>query len=94
MRARIWREVRPFLGCFAVIAIYAIVRAVFVAAADGDGLLTPTAGVDVTLVVLALATFVLRIGVLVVVPWLVVYGVILRLYRVRAGVKTDRSLND
>ena len=80
-RARIWQEVKPFLGLAIVVVVYAITRAVFGALADGRGLLTPSGSLDTTLAILGAATLALRAAVLVVVPFIAVYRLVMRLAR-------------
>lgn len=77
----IWREIKPFLGVAIVVVVYAIVRVIYVAIADGQGIVTPGGHVDPTLVVLAISTLVLRFIVLVVVPLVVVYRIVMRVSR-------------
>jgi hypothetical protein len=79
--ARIWREVKPFVGLVVIVLVYAIVHAVFTHQATDRGLLTPSGGVDTSLVVLGLATLGLRVIVLVVVPIIAVYRLVSRLLR-------------
>ena len=78
---RAWRELRPFAWVAVVVAAYLIVRGIFIAVADGHGVLTPGGAVSGTLAALAVATFALRIAVLVVVPFVVAYKVVMRALR-------------
>jgi hypothetical protein len=76
-----WPEIKPFVAPAAIVAIYAIVRQVFLAVAEGQGVVSPTGDVDTTVLVLAGATFVLRLLALVVVPMTVIYRLAMRLAR-------------
>ena len=78
MRQRAWRELKPFVGLAAVIAVYAIVRAIYLAASGDQGVLVPSGAIDRKLAVLAFATFVLRMCVLVGVPFIAVYRLVMR----------------
>jgi hypothetical protein len=78
---RVWRELRPFTWVAIVVALYLIVRGIFAAVADGHGVLTPGGAVSGTLAALAVATFALRFAVLVVVPFVVVYRLVMRALR-------------
>lgn len=78
---RAWRECKPFVGVVIVVAIYGIVRAVYLALSGSRGVLAPSGGVDTTLAVLALATFILRMCALVGVPFIAVYRLVMRLGR-------------
>ena len=73
------REVKAFASLVIVVAIYGIVRGVYLALSDGHGVLAPAGGVDGTLAVLALVTFILRLCVLVGVPFIAVYRLVMRL---------------
>ena len=83
-RRRLWRELAPFLGPAAVVAVYAVVRLVYLELSDGDGVLTPNGSLDGALAALALATFLLRLLALVVVPFVVVYRLVVRMLGPRA----------
>jgi hypothetical protein len=76
-----WRELRPFIGPAAVLVVYALVRFAYTALSHGDGVLTPTGDVDGLLAALAFATFLLRSLALVVVPFVVVYRLVMRVLR-------------
>lgn len=78
---RAWPELKPFVAPAAIVVTYVIVRLVFVTVAGGQGVLSPSGGVDVTVAALALATFVLRLLALVVVPMTVIYRLAMRLAR-------------
>ena len=73
------RELKPFASLVIVVAIYGIVRAVYLAMSDGHGVVAPAGHVDSTLAVLALVTFVLRLCVLIGVPFIAVYRLVMRL---------------
>ena len=77
-RTGVWREVRPFVGAAAVIAVYAILRVVHAAVAGSRGVLTPSGALDGTLVALGGALLVTRMAVLIVVPFVVVYRIAMR----------------
>ena len=81
MKRTWWPEVRPFVAPAAIVVTYAIVRLVFMTVAGSKGVLSPSNGVDTTIAVLALATFVLRLLALVVVPIAVIYRLVMRLAR-------------
>ena len=83
-RRRLWRELAPFLGPAAVVAVYSVVRLVYLELSDGDGVLTPNGSLDGALAALALATFLLRLLTLVVVPFVVVYRLVVRMLGPRA----------
>jgi hypothetical protein len=74
----LWRELSPFIGPAAVLVGYAVVRLAFLKLSDSDGVLTPSGSVDGALAALALATFLLRSLALVVVPFVVVYRLVVR----------------
>ena len=78
---RVWREAKPFVGLVVVVVIYAIVRAVTAKLAGSHGVLTPTGGVDTTVAALLLATFILRVLVIFVVPPIATYRLVLRVLR-------------
>lgn len=80
-QSRAWRELSPFIGPVAVLAVYALVRFAYIALSEGDGVLTPTGDVDGLLAALAFATFLLRLLALVVVPFVVVYRIVMRAFR-------------
>jgi hypothetical protein len=77
-RARLWRELRPFVGPALVVLAYAVLRLIHSAVAGDRGVLTPSGSVDQTLAALAFATFLLRLLALVVVPFVVVYRLVMR----------------
>lgn len=79
--AQIWRRVRPWRSLAAGLALYAIVRAVFVHAVGSQGLLTPGRPADRWLAGLALAALVLRAVVLIAVPAVVTYRIVEPLLR-------------
>ena len=83
-RSWMWRELAPFVGPAAVVAVYAIVRLVYIELSDNGGVLTPNGSVDGALAALALATFLLRMLTLIVVPFVVVYRLIVRILGPRA----------
>jgi hypothetical protein len=87
----IWRELKPFASLVIVVAIYGIVRAVYLTISDGHGVLAPGGGVDTTLAVLALVTFILRLCVLVGVPFIAVYRLVMRLSSGRGYPPSCRS---
>jgi hypothetical protein len=77
---RAWIELRPFVSSAAILVVYAIGRLTFLAVAGERGVLDH-ARVDGTIAALALATFVLRVFALVVVPMTVTYRLAMRLAR-------------
>jgi hypothetical protein len=84
-RAR--RELAPFLGPAAVVLIYAIVRLAYTAMSDSGGVLTSSGSLDGAIAALALATFLLRMLALVVVPFVVVYRLVVRVLGRRDGAR-------
>ena len=78
-RQRIWRELKPFVGLVVIVALYIVVRLSFGAMSGSRGVLTPSGGVDSTLAILAFATFVLRLTVLVLVPFVATYRLVMRM---------------
>jgi hypothetical protein len=78
LRARVRRELAPFVGPAAVLVLYAIARVAHAAIAGGRGILAPSGDVDGALVVLGFATFVLRMLAIIVVPMVVVYRLVMR----------------
>ena len=78
LRARVRRELAPFVGPAAVLVLYAIMRVVHAAVAGGRGILTPSGDIDGTLVALGFATFILRLLAIIVVPPVVVYRLVMR----------------
>lgn len=80
-RVRVWRESRPFVGPAAIVLVYAIVRLGYGAVAGGHGMLTPAGSLDRTQAMLGLTTIGLRIFVLVVVAFAVVFRLVMRLLR-------------
>jgi hypothetical protein len=83
-RRRLWRELSPFLGPAAVVVVYAVVRLAYLELSDSDGVLTPNGSLDGALAALALATFLLRLLALVVVPFVLVYRLVVRMLCPRA----------
>jgi hypothetical protein len=81
MKRAWWPELRPFVAPAVIVVAYAIVRLVFVAVAGAQGVLSPSGGVDGTVAALALATFILRLLALVVVPFAVIYRLAMRVAR-------------
>jgi hypothetical protein len=63
--------------------VYAIVRASTAALAGSQGVLTPSATVDKKVAALVLATFILRVVVLFVVPLVATYRLVMRALRSR-----------
>jgi len=82
--SRVWRELRPFVGLVVVILIYAIVRAAAAMLAGSHGVLTPSGAVDKQLAALVVATFIMRLVVLFVVPFIVTYRLVMRTLRWRS----------
>jgi hypothetical protein len=80
-RARAWRELKPFVGPAVLVALYALLRLVHTAVAGDSGIITPSGSVDRSLVILTYATFVFRLAVLVLVPFFVVYRLVMRVQR-------------
>jgi hypothetical protein len=80
-RSRVWRESKPFVGLLVVIVIYAIVRVSSATLAGSQGVLTPSGAVDKKLAALVLATFILRVVVLFVVPFVAIYRLVMRIAR-------------
>lgn len=80
-RARVWRELRPFVGPALVVLAYVLLRVMHAAVAGGQGVLTPSGSLDSGLAALALATFLLRILAVLVVPFVVVYRLVLRVFQ-------------
>lgn len=80
-RAQIWREARPFVGPAAIVAIYLVARQVFAAIAGSHGLITPSGGLDSVQVVAGAVTLAMRLFVLVIVAFAVVYRLVMRLAR-------------
>jgi hypothetical protein len=80
-RARLTRELRPFIGPALVLLGYVALRLVHAALAGDRGVLTPSGSVDATLAALTFATFLLRLLALFVVPFVVVYRLIMRMLR-------------
>ena len=78
-RSRLRRELAPFFAPAAVVIVYGVVRLVYIELSDSDGVLTPTGSVNGALAVLALATFLLRMLALIVVPFVVVYELVVRI---------------
>ncbi|HEX7700928.1 MAG TPA: hypothetical protein VF403_09405 [Kofleriaceae bacterium] len=76
-----WRECKPFIGLVVVIVIYAIVRVASATLAGSQGVLTPSGAVDTRLAALVVATFVLRVVVLFVVPLIAIYRLVMRALR-------------
>ena len=85
--SRWWRELAPFVGPAVVVAVYAVLRLVYIELSDSDGVLTATGSVDGALAALALATFLLRMLALVVVPFVVVYRLVVRVLVRRDGAR-------
>ncbi|HTL32768.1 MAG TPA: hypothetical protein VL326_06575 [Kofleriaceae bacterium] len=78
-RSQVWAELRPFIAPAVILVLYALVRLGFVETAGHRGVLTPgRVDVDAGLAVLALFTLVLRLLVLTVVPFMVVYRLVMR----------------
>ncbi|HUJ60868.1 MAG TPA: hypothetical protein VLX92_20335 [Kofleriaceae bacterium] len=82
---RAWRELRPFVLPACVLAVYAIVRVVYLASCADDGVLTPSGGLDRAAALLGVAALALRIVSLTVVPALVVYRLVMRVHARRAS---------
>ena len=80
-RELLGRELRPFVGPVLVLLAYAALRLVHITVAGDRGVLTPSGSVDPTLAALAFATFLLRLLALFVVPFVVVYRLVMRTLR-------------
>jgi hypothetical protein len=89
--SRVWRELAPFIGPAAVLVLYAVVRLVYIELSDSDGVLTPAGSLDGALAALALATFLLRMLAIVVVPFVVVYQLVMRLLGPRRRRRSERG---
>ena len=81
LRSRVWRECKPFVGLVIVIVVYAIVHASSAALAGSQGVLTASGVVDKELAALVLATFILRMVVLFVVPFVLIYRLVMRAFQ-------------
>jgi hypothetical protein len=80
-RSRAWRELKPFVGPALIVVVYAVMRVVESAVADGHGMLTPSGSMDGTRAVLGIATLAMRIFILVVVLFATVYRLVIRMLR-------------
>jgi hypothetical protein len=80
-RSRVWRESRPFVGPAAIVVVYAIVRVLYGAVAGSQGLQTSAGSLDLAQAILGLAAVGLRIFVLVVVAFAVMFRLVMRLFR-------------
>jgi hypothetical protein len=76
-RARVWRECKPFVGPALIVVVYVIVRLVW-SMTDWHGLVTPSGARPI----LGLVTLAMRGFVLIVVPFAIVYRLVMRLLRV------------
>jgi uncharacterized membrane protein len=84
-RTRIWRELRPFLAPAIAVVLYAILLLVHATVAGDRGVITPSGALDATLIAVTVATFAMRMVVLILVPFVVTYRLVLRALRVRTG---------
>lgn len=78
-RTGVWSWLRLFVAPAVIVVLYALVRLGFVETAGQRGVLTPgRVGVDAGLAAIALFTLVLRLLVLTVVPFMIVYRLVMR----------------
>jgi hypothetical protein len=80
-RERLWRESKPFVGPAAIVVGYAIVRLLFGAVAGSRGMQTPAGSLDSVQAALGVAAVGLRIFVIVIVAFAVVFRGVMRVLR-------------
>jgi hypothetical protein len=90
------RELRPFWVLAAGLVVYGILRLVFAGVVGGGGLVTPSGSVDGGLALLGLVMLVMRFAVLAIVPLVVTYRVVWRLFALgrarRRGAGADETI--
>jgi len=79
-RARIWRELKPFASLVPGLVAYGILRVVFSHVVGSGGFATPEGVPSTGLAVFALVMLVMRLAVLVLVPLIVTYRIVRRLF--------------
>ena len=78
--ARIWRELKPFASLAPGLVAYGILRVVFSHVVGSSGFATPEGALNTGLAAFALVMLVMRITVLVLVPLIVTYRIVRRLF--------------
>lgn len=79
-RSRAWRELRPYVALVPVLVAYGILRVVFAHVVGSQGFVTPSGSPGKGLVTFALVMLVTRIAVLVIVPLVITYRIVRRLF--------------
>jgi hypothetical protein len=92
-RSVIWRELQPYASLVIGLVAYGILRVVFAHVMGSNGLVTPSGAPSKALAVFGLVMLVMRLTVLVVVPLVVTYRLVCRLFalgqRRGGGARTD-----
>jgi len=92
-RPWIVRELRPYLSLAPGLVAYGILRIVFAHVVGNQGFVTPSGSPDKGLVVFALVMLVTRTAVLVIVPLIVTYRIVRRLFELGQD-RRDRTRTD
>jgi hypothetical protein len=79
--SRLRRELGPFVVPAVLLAVYAVLRIALHVLSDGGGILTPSGALDRGQAALVVATLVMRLVALGVVPIAVVYRLVMRALR-------------
>ena len=79
MKDKLRRALRAMRGVLVTVAAYWVVRLLFGAMTEDDGLISPTGDVRLVVVLLGVLVLLLRLGVVFVVPALISYRLVARL---------------
>jgi len=85
------RELRPYAALAAGLLAYGILRVVFAHVAGSEGFATPAGLLDKRLAVFTLVMLVMRITVIVLVPLIVTYRIVRRLFELGEHRRAERG---
>jgi len=81
----VWRELKPYASLVPGLVAYGILRVVFAHVVGSQGFVTPSGSPGKGLVAFALVMLVTRIAVLVIVPLVITYRIVRRLFEFGRG---------